>query len=241
MAPLTLRVDDTTREELEALARTKGTNVSELLREQIGQLLGRDVKMRRGDVPASLTMTERLILSQQAKIMAALDPDEAEYHLRRSEVLDEGYAGEYGEVFGSIGPELTRTECQLLWDILDMFRVLGASIDKLSQEDRKVLEEDGHIDMLRFRGFDLADELEGRLLSYTRYLTRTERWEEIIPRLEEIGDKGDAHWRWLPCYRAMLETFQPIFAGRQKNRGYGRDALYLSLDELIEVAEVKLQ
>ncbi|MFE3990053.1 YfbU family protein [Nocardia tengchongensis] len=240
MATLTLRVDEETREELEVLARTKGTTVSVLLRDQIGQLLGRDVDMRRGDVPHSLTMTERLTLSQQAKILAALDPDEADNHLRRSEVLDEGYAGEYDDVFGAIGPELTRTECQLLWDVLDMFRVLGASINKLSQEDRDALGKD-RADRLRFQGFDLNDGLEARLLSYTRYLTRTDRWEEIIPRLEEIGDDGNAHHRWLPLYQVMLEKFQPILAARQASRGYSRDALYFSLDELIEVAEVKLR
>ncbi|MRH93330.1 hypothetical protein GFY24_38955 [Nocardia sp. SYP-A9097] len=63
----------------------------------------------------------------------------------------------------------------------------------------------------------------------TWYLISTDRWEEIIPRLEEISDDG------CPFYQAMLEKFQPILAARQANRGYSRDALYFHLDELVEV------
>ncbi|MEU4599928.1 YfbU family protein [Nocardia sp. NPDC023988] len=240
MATVTLRVDEETREELEALARVKTTSVSALLRNQIAQLLGRGVEMDRADVPHSLTMAERLILSQQAKILAALYPDNAADHLRQGEALDEGYAGEYDSVFGAIRPELSRTECQLLWDILDMFRILDGSIANLSREDRNALGED-RIDQLRFQGFDLQDEVEARLLSYTRFLVRTERWEEIAPRLAEIGDDGNSHHRCLPFYQGKLEVFQQIRTARHRKRGYGLSALYFDLAELIEVAETELQ
>lgn len=240
MATLTLRVSDETREELEALAQSKGTTVSALLRDQIDQLLGRDVEMRRGDVPQSLTMTERLLLANQSRILAALDPDEADYYARRSETLEEGYAGEYGDVFAAVGPELTRTECALVWDLLDMFRVLSASIEALSPADRAVLGEE-RIDRLQFQGFDISDELEGRLLSYVQYLVRGRRWSEVGPRLEEIGDDGNSHHRCLPFYRLLLDTYRPIITARAKSRGYSLDAYRLDLEELIELAEVSFR
>lgn len=240
MATLTLRVSDHTRDELEALAHSKGTTVSALLRGQIDQLLGRNVEMPRGDVPQSLTMTERLLLANQAKILAALTPEDADHHTRRSETLEEGYAGEYSDVFAAIGPELTRTECALVWDLLDMFRILSTSIDALSPADRQTLGED-RIDRLKFRGFDLADELEGRLLSYVRYLVRRGRWTELGPRLKEIGDDGNSHHRCLPFYQRLLEAYQAIVSARIVARGHTLDAYRLDRDQLIELAEVRLR
>ncbi|WP_024803057.1 YfbU family protein [Nocardia sp. BMG51109] len=245
MATITLRVDDKTRDELEALAQSKRVTVSLLLRDQIDDLLGRDIRgLDRREVPVSLTMAERLLLSQQAKILAALHPDEADHYNQQAEILDEGFAGEYEAVFGTIGAEMTRSECELVWDILDMFRVLGASIDKLSPEDRAVLGED-RIRRLQFDGFDLADDLEGRLLTYTQYLVSPDRhlprWQEIVPRLEEIGDDGNSHHRCLPYYQAKLEVYQPIFRSRMRERSFSVDAMYFSVDELVEVAEATVR
>src|SRR5215207_2316908 len=102
MPTLTIRVDDSTRDDLEALAATHGTNLSALLREQIDGLLGRGVQMKREDVPRALTMTERLILARLHEVLVRLDDEDPEYHQQMVEVLTEGYAGEYDRVFGGI-------------------------------------------------------------------------------------------------------------------------------------------
>ncbi|NKY54552.1 YfbU family protein [Nocardia vermiculata] len=191
-------------------------------------------------VPTSMTMTERLLLANQERILAALVSDDADYYTRRSEILEEGYTAEYGDVFAAVEPELTRTECGLVWDLLDMFRILSTSIEELSPADRATLGEQ-RINRLRFRGFDLADELEGRLLSYVRYLVRGERWAEIGPRLEEIGDNGNSHHRCLPFYRLLLATYRPIIDARTAERGHSLDAYRLDLEQLTELAEVSFR
>ena len=55
MATIALRVEDDVRDQLIALAELHDLTLSDLIRESIDQLLGRDVPKRRGVVPASLT------------------------------------------------------------------------------------------------------------------------------------------------------------------------------------------
>lgn len=236
MATLTIRVDDSTRDDLEALAATHGTNLSALLREQIDVLLGRGVQMKREDVPRALTMTERLILARLHEVLGRLDDEEHEYHQQMAEVLTAGYAGEYDRVFGEVDPELSRSDCALVWEILDMFRILRASLSALDAGQRASLGADTE-DRLRFMGFDLNDSLEGRLLYYVRHLVSTDRWSEIRPRLKEIGDDGDAHHPCLPSYQRMLDAYEPILSVRRADRGHGVGAYHLGVPELRAVAE----
>jgi uncharacterized protein len=238
MAAVTLRLDDDTREELEEIARTRGVTLSVLLRDQIDALLGRQVPMR-DDAPHALSFQQRQMLAQQNEILALLHTDqyESQHHRTMAEVLREGYAGEYDKVFGGMPPEMSRSECKLLWDILDMFRVLSASIDQLSEDDRAALG-DGNEKRLRFAGFDLNDSREGRLLGYVRHLVDTDRWTEIKPRLAEIGDGGNSHSRRLPVYERMLAVYTPIFEDNARGeRGYSMAAWLFTVDELRQVAE----
>jgi uncharacterized protein len=238
MATVTIRLDDDTREELEEIARTRGVTLSVLLREQIDALLGRQVPMR-DDVPHALSFQQRQMLEQQHEILALLHEDEYEsrYHHTMAEVLREGYAGEYDRVFAAMQSEMSRAECKLLWDILDMFRVLSASVDRLSAADRASLGDDNE-DRLRFGGFDLNDSREGRLLGYVRHLVGTDRWTEIGPRLADIGDNGNSHSQRFPSYERMLTVYMPIHEDSARGkRGHSIDAWLLTVDELRQVAE----
>lgn len=239
MATVTIRLDDDTREGLEEIARTRDVTLSVLLRDQIDALLGRPVPMR-DDVPHALSFQQRHMLEQQHEILALLHADneyESRYHRTMAEVLREGYAGEYDRVFGAIEPEMSRSECKLLWDILDMFRMLSASIDRLSANDRAALGDDNQRRLL-FNGFDLNDSREGRLLRYVHHLVETDRWTEIKPRLGEIGDNGNSHSPYLATYERMLGVYMPIHeANVRGKRGHSPDAWLLTLDELKQVAE----
>jgi len=239
MATVTIRLDDDTREDLEEVARTRGITLSDLLRDQIDALLGRHVPIR-DDVPHTLSFRQRQLLAQQNEILALLHADdeyESRHYHTMAEVLREGYAGEYDTVFGGVQPEMSRSECKLLWDILDMFCVLSASIDRLSADDRAALGNENE-DRLRFGGFDLNDSREGRLLSYVRHLVGTDRWTEIKPRLADIGDNGNSHSRRLPTYERMLAVYMPIHQDSARGqRGHSMDAWLLTVDELKQIAE----
>jgi uncharacterized protein len=239
VATVTIRIDDDTRDELEEIARTRGLTLSDLLRGQIDDLLGRDVPMRDA-VPHALSCPQRHVLAQQHEVLALLQADdehESEHHRAMATVLREGYAGEYGDVFVDMRSEIARSECKLLWDILDMFRLLGGSIDRLSADEHGVLGSDNE-HRLRFDGFDRNDTRERRLLGYVHYLVGRGRWAELKPRLAEIGDKGNSHSPRLPSYQRMLAAYTPIYEQAAKGaRGYAADAGLLTVDELKRVAE----
>lgn len=234
---MTTRIDDRTREELEAIAQTGDISVSQLVRGQLDVLLGRDVAMVREDAPHTLSLQQRLILAQQHEILAHLnaeDEDAVEFHTNIVKVIREGYTGEYGDVFAGLDPELSRSECSLLWDVLDMFTVLAASVDYLSPEERDELGDDER--HLRFLGFDLNDPLEARLLSYTRYLLRAGRWPDIQKQFDELRDRGNSHHRNLPVYQRMLETQREIMATRAERGRYSAAGQRLSFEELRRIA-----
>ena len=107
MATVTLRVDDRTKEDLDALARSRGTTITDLLRPLIDELTGRATK-EPGAYPVHLTLVERRILSMQHEILARLDPDLEDIHRLRSEALDNGFAAAYSEEFLADGRRAVR-------------------------------------------------------------------------------------------------------------------------------------
>ena len=234
MATLTLRIDDRIRDEIEAHARARGITVSDLLRGAIDQLLGRDDGLPRGDVPRTLTHIERRTLSLQHEILAHLtasDEYEHKYHQDRKKALDAGYTAEYEDEFIGVEPELSRRECTLVWDILDMFHILEASMRSLGTEAVNAIDEHA-AQALAFRGFDLNDSLEGRLLGYARFLIADEKWQDLAEHFGPGNDKGNSHARMLPTYQRMLEAFQPIWQSKINNRGFASEQMLLTAEEL---------
>ena len=212
MATIALRVEDDVRDQLIALAELHDLTLSDLIRESIDQLLGRDVPKRRGVVPASLTAVQR----------------------RRLALLERGYVAEYGDEFAGIEPEMPFPEAELLWDILDMFTMLEVSIDKLSKSDRAQLGKSS-ISWLTFGGFDLADDREGDLLIYARFLLSTGRWTNLGAYFDDAHERGHSHHRTLPGYLSLLEVYRPMKAARS---GSLRPSDYLlTKEELVQLAE----
>lgn len=237
MPTMTLRVDDKTREELEAYAQTAEVTVSELVRRQIDVLLGRNVEIQR-EAPHTLSPQQRLVLAQQHEILALLnaeDEDAVEHYQNIVTVLREGYTGEYWNVFDGLRDELSRAECDLLWSILDMFSDLAMSLEALGDDERAALGGDAERRLL-FSGFDLNDGLEARLLTYTRFLFRTGRWPDVKRQFDRLSDRGNSHHRNLPAYERMLAAQQRIVESRGERGRYSAAARLLSAEELQTVA-----
>jgi uncharacterized protein YfbU (UPF0304 family) len=232
---LTVRVDDQTKDDLDALARSRGTTIADLVRPLVDELIGRVASQPGTDpYPVHLTPVERRVLSLQHQILGALNPDDEDLHRRRARALDAGYAAEYADEFAGIQGEMTVRDCELVQDILDMFRVLKASTRKLGSPAVARLG-DHAADFLAFGGFDLNDPAEGRMLGYARYLLATERWTDLAEHFDRGHDNGNSHSRTLPVYRRMLEVFQPVFRAKE-GRGFTPDQYLLSADELAAVA-----
>lgn len=180
--------------------------------------------------PTSLSPFERQTLALQHQILSHLDKGEAEYHRRMQEVLTQGFTAEYGNVFSPYS-ELPHDDCRLLYDILDMFRVMKASIGELDQAERDALLAD-HKYALYFQGFDGNDARECKMASYVDYLQATDRWTELTEDVK-AADGGNSHSLMLGRYQAMLGVFRPIW--KEAVRGGGR--ALLTAEQLRQIAQ----
>jgi uncharacterized protein len=243
MATITLRIDDPTRDQLQSMADGQGVSLSELLRLAIDGLFDRDDREspRRSVVPESLSAVDRRQLALLHRILARLVEDQTEderlghdgdtnYQLDRAEALEEGWTIEYDTEFYGMEPELSRRDCGLVMDILDMFRVMKHSIEATTAP---IPEETAT--MLSFSGFDLNDDFESRLLGYARSLIADGKWQELTDVFSDKNDRGNSHAPLLGAYRRMLGAYEPIW--QSIVRRDGRKGYLLTVGELQQVAD----
>lgn len=246
MAVLNVRIDDDAYERLRGLADADGLSLSEYVRDLLLEVVvpvsGRS---DHGDQPApeSFGVRDRLILSMLHRILARVLPEDANgedgdeaYQLKKAEILESGFTGEYWFEVAGFETELSKQDCKRVIDILQMFRIITFSIDRLANDGHPV---DGKLaSRLRFSGFDHNDALEGHMARYVRFqMSDGRHWEELRPQVEE-SDNGNSHMQMLAVYLRMLTEYRRIMKGRE--RSYSRDAYLLSAEELgsIEAATV---
>jgi len=238
MAQLNIRIDDESRDLFDSLARARGQNTSDLLRDLIAQALGRgDYDRPRNDTtPSSLSAMDRRRLAMHHEVLAILKADEdyeSGYHRQMIEVLDCGYTAEYYRTFQMIEPEMTQRECALVHDILDMFRTVEASVKALVDNERSALGE--HKDYaLKFRGFDFNDSRESRLASYANFLIKDGRWTELSDRFDDEHEHGNSHMPTLASYQRMLSVWKPLWQDKVKSFG-GPNSYRFTVEELQQV------
>ncbi|MHA2790231.1 YfbU family protein (plasmid) [Corynebacterium sp. S7] len=230
MKSITIRLPDELKDLISAEAESNGQTQSDYLRQLIeahaGQIQGEKFP-RKSFQELSPTAVERqtLILGYQILLATRGDlPEELydpEYFRNVVKALQYGYAGEYPRIFAGTDEELSYDECRLVWDILDMFRVIKYSIRDLGDngwERTEVIEAEHYGS---FQGFDFQINLESKLAGYVDFLVSTGRWEEQKSVVEANG--GNSHREMLPTYRSMLAEFKPVW--RQVTSRGGRHRL----------------
>ncbi|HBJ1652010.1 YfbU family protein [Clostridium botulinum] len=168
-----------------------------------------------------LSKVERLILANQFKILEALYPDDEKYYSNSRIALEEGFESHYDNCFEVLSEnELTSEECDEVIEILNMYRAITFSYQKL--KDKEDIDEDE----VKFEGFDLNDENEGKRVIYTRYfINDLDRFEEL-----KYGDKYadfNSHSIMLPTYRNRLGKWKQL-----------EKSFNLSKDEIIEITSL---
>lgn len=118
-----------------------------------------------------MTNAQRLILSNQYKMMAMLDPDNAERYRRQQTIIERGFGLQMRELDRDFG-ELPEEICRRVIDMMEMYHALRISFDNLKEA------KDIDPRRIHFLGFDAAT--EARYLSYVRFLVNT---EGVIPTL----------------------------------------------------------
>lgn len=167
-----------------------------------------------------LSRTERWILSNQLRILAALHPKEKSDYSQPIEALECGYELEYEALCQHIYKEkdcLNEEQCREVLDILGMWDALRYSYGRL--EDKSGIE----LSRVQFPGFDGNN--EPTYLGYTQHLRATRRYEHL-----HRGDNFNSHAPLLPWYRLMLEVWR---AGGEKRE--------LSKEEIVRLLAVKVQ
>lgn len=244
MATVTIRLKNETRDRIAEAAESRGVPLSDYIREaleihltleQAGEV-GADRPDNAEDI--SMTSFERKVLQLLHRNLLATKGGltesyyDEEQEVRAIQVLENGFAGEYSEEFADISEPMTRSECELVWDIFDMFRVIQASVRGLSKDGwKQVKVEDAELHGT-FRGFDFNDLDEIRLANYAKHLVKTNRWTEQKEAFSRENDGGNSHRQMLPTYRSMLRVFKPLW--RESIRGT-TSRYYLSEEDLVQV------
>jgi uncharacterized protein YfbU (UPF0304 family) len=150
-----------------------------------------------------LTLFERRVLANQYRILEKLDPPGASDHEAIYEALESGYALEYDEAFTGMSDELSKEECNLVWNSMSLFLALQRSAASLP--DRVGLDEW----RLKFQGFDGNNETS--YMAYARYIL------EKRQRFTDLGlgeDRVNSHTEMVPTYRAMFAKWKNDYGKR---------------------------
>lgn len=97
-----------------------------------------------------MTHAQRLILSNQYKIMSMLEPEHTERYRRYQTVIERGFGLQLRELDRNFG-ELSEETCRLIVNIMEMYHALHVSwsnLDKQELDERRMV----------FLGFDAATE-----------------------------------------------------------------------------------
>ncbi len=245
MAVLNVRLDDDAYERLRELAEAEGSSLSEYVRDRLLEFVVPVSSERHGDEPApdSFSTRDRLMLSLLHRILARVLPEDAhgddgdmDYQLQKAQIIESGFTGEYWFEVAGFETELSKQDCRRVIDILQMFRIITFSIDRLGTTGEEL--DADLIRRLRFRGFDHNDSLEGHMARYVRYQMRDQQhWAELQPQVA-ASDDGNSHMQMLDIYMRMLTEYRKIMKPRE--RRYDQDAYILTAEELraIEAATV---
>lgn len=233
MAVLNVRVEDI-RDKVKQLADTQGITISEYVRDLLMEAIVPVHKppAEHGDEPAPETMRieDRQALSMLHRILAHLQPDDADYQLKRAQVIESGLQANTGKKSPASAPNSPNVTADASWTSSTCF-ALSRTASRLKESGTAVDERS-----LEFQGFDHNDGLEGHMASYVKYLLNDGRWAELQPQRKR-NDNGNSHHRILDTYMRMLAEFRRIM---DSGLGLDRDAYLLSKDELERIAATRV-
>lgn len=150
-----------------------------------------------------LSIIERRILANQNEILERLsiiqkDETGRKIAQRNQEILNEGYAYDYGDILGGYD-EINYHDCREVREIFNMYHSLGVAIEefKINIESYP---------FACFRGFDANGEKECMYMGYAHFLLYSldmYRWIDRHPSFVELN----SHCSTLHKYRQMLTVW----------------------------------
>lgn len=148
-----------------------------------------------------LTLKDRIILSNQFRILEKLYPDEAEHFEQHRKALENGYELNYGWIAEYYSAPMPRERCELVLDILQLYRCITNAFVREHGRNEAIP------DNFRFDGFDGNEETD--YYSYAKYLILDLQRYSELKYGQEYPDYN-SHCPMLPRYRSQLATWNQI-------------------------------
>lgn len=147
---------------------------------------------------SKLSTAERLILTNQYKLLNAAGMPEAGQHDDLITILEAGYELQINEFLERAESEaMSESECRFVLNVMDMFDILHTSWQQLDEVEQHEIAEW----RVTFGGFD--GEHERKYLDYVLYLVDIENCWAHFPR----EDNFNAHRPMLDRYKTLLKNF----------------------------------
>jgi uncharacterized protein len=194
MATVSIRLDDDLKERLDRVSESRGLNSSAVIRSAIEEKIAALGRSEPIHSPATLTVAERMMLSNQYRLMALLEPSAAKYHLKHARIVEEGYELDFQWMTQYLSDPFPRRKCHEVLRILDMYSSLIYSYLALTDK-----EDIGPHDV-QFGGFDGNNETD-----YMAYATFVIFEQEKFAVLKEVdGLSMDSHFPTLRRHQSQL-------------------------------------
>ena len=118
-----------------------------------------------------LTDAERVILYRLHEVLALMQPEQAEHHQNKMEILDSGF---HEQLYNfHLSKPFSKVDSEFAMDVLDMYRALHDSYRALPEKDNKLVDQS----KVLYSGFDGNNESE--LKAFVRFLILKEgKWQE---------------------------------------------------------------
>ena len=109
----------------------------------------------------AITKTERVILLNQFRMLAKLDPDEKDSYNRHAKALEYGFTNNY-DFLENLSPELSQDDCRLVLQALDLHEAMQTSWAALADKGGIKAQQ------ITYRGFDGNNETQH--MSYSQFI-----------------------------------------------------------------------
>lgn len=145
-----------------------------------------------------MTNAQRLILSNQYKMMADLQPEQAKKFHRLQTIVERGYSLQMRELDKNFGC-ISEQECREIIDIMEMHHAMQESYKMLVQSEQSQVDDR----RLKFLGFDIATEHQA--VNYVRFIVGT---ENMYPQFADESHHFNAQVPMFDKYKRMFTTWQ---------------------------------
>ncbi|NAW64661.1 YfbU family protein [Photobacterium halotolerans] len=145
-----------------------------------------------------MTHAQRLILSNQYRLMAQLAPEQAGKFQRLQTIVERGYGLQLRELDKDFGA-LSEDECKEIIQVMEMHHAMQESCNQLNEADQTRID----TRRLTFLGFDAAS--EPQQMHYVRFLTTV---ENLYPHFLPSEHNFNSHVPMQSKYRRMLSGWQ---------------------------------